>query len=213
MKKYLSKEFLFANREKILCVVIAAAFIVSGLVYNAAGKADDDEFASAAGAEQTEQAKEESESGVIIVDVSGAVNDPKVVELSKGDRVNDAIEAAGGLTANADISSLNRAAVVKDGDKIFVPEKGSGRSGSVTNVNGGSVSSDGSGGAIAGGKVNINTANKTELQTLTGVGPAIADKIIAYRESHGNFSRPEDIKNVSGIGDKTYEKMKDNITV
>lgn len=213
MKKYLTKEFLFANKEKILCVVIAMAFIVSGLVYNAAGKADDDEFASAAGQEQSEQTEKDPESDVIIVDVSGAVNDPKVVELSKGDRVNDAIEAAGGLTANADISSLNRAAVVKDGDKIFVPEKGSGRSGSVTNVNGGSGSSDVSSGAIAGGKVNINTANKTELQTLTGVGPAIADKIIAYRESHGSFKRPEDIKNVSGIGDKTYEKMKNNITV
>ncbi|MEE3362340.1 MAG: helix-hairpin-helix domain-containing protein [Anaerovoracaceae bacterium] len=210
MKKYLNREFFFANKEKIICVLIALALIVSGIVYNTAKKPDADEFTDSGGSEKVSQTKTDDERDIIIVDVSGAVNDPRVVELDKGDRVNDAIEAAGGLTADADISSLNRAAVLKDGDKIFVPEKGSGRSGSVTNANSGT----GSGGsAIADGRVNINMADKTELQTLPGVGPAIADRIIAYRESHGNFSRPEDIKNVSGIGDKTYEKMKNSITV
>lgn len=137
------------------------------------------------------------------VDIGGEVKSPKVVELDDGSRVQDAIDAAGGLTSEADITNLNRAALVNDGDKIYVPAVGdeSGASGSPS----GGVST-------TGGKVNINTADSEELQTITGVGPATAEKIISYRESNGRFKVIEDIKNVSGIGDKTFDKMKESIT-
>lgn len=137
------------------------------------------------------------------VDIGGEVKSPKVVELDDGSRVQDAIDAAGGLTSEADITNLNRAALVNDGDKIYVPAVGdeSGASGSTS----GGVST-------TGGKVNINTADSEELQTITGVGPATAEKIISYRESNGRFKVIEDIKNVSGIGDKTFDKMKESIT-
>ena len=137
------------------------------------------------------------------VDIGGEVKSPKVVELDDGSRVQDAIDAAGGLTSEADITNLNRAALVNDGDKIYVPAVGdeSGASGSTS----GGVST-------TGGKVNINTADSEELQTITGVGPATAEKIISYRESNGRFKVIEDIKNVSGIGDKTFDIMKESIT-
>jgi len=213
MKKYFSKEYLTANRDKILKAAVIAAVIITALVVFGLKNGDDTDIVpvqTAASALESDGADSEESSSVAVVDVSGCVVSPMVVELKTGSRINDAIEAAGGLTKDADISAINRAAKVKDGDKIFVPEKGSGASASVSNVSDGK--SSGGGGGIANGKVNINTADSAELQTLTGVGPAIAGRIIAYREQNGNFSKPEDIKNVSGIGDKTYEKMKNDIS-
>jgi competence protein ComEA helix-hairpin-helix repeat region len=213
MKKYFSKEYLTANRDKILKAAVIAAVIITALVVFGLKNGDDTDLVpvqTAASASESDGADSEESSSVAVVDVSGCVASPMVVELKTGSRINDAIEAAGGLTKDADISAINRAAKVKDGDKIFVPEKGSGASASVSNVSDGK--SSGGGGGIANGKVNINTADSAELQTLTGVGPAIAGRIIAYREQNGNFSKPEDIKNVSGIGDKTYEKMKNDIS-
>ncbi|MCI2061233.1 MAG: helix-hairpin-helix domain-containing protein [Eubacteriaceae bacterium] len=214
MKKYFNKEYLLANKDKILKAAVIAAVIITALVVFGMNNGDGEELVPAgtsAAVSGSDEADSEEDSSIAVVDVSGCVVSPMVVELKKGSRINDAIEAAGGLTKDADISAINRAAKVKDGDKIFVPEKGSGASASVSNVSDDKSSGSG-GGGIANGRVNINTADSAELQTLTGVGPAIAGRIIAYREQNGNFSKPEDIKNVSGIGDKTYEKMKDDIS-
>lgn len=157
--------------------------------------------------ENASVAEEMPVADIVVVDVGGAVKNPTVVTLNDGSRVEDAIEAAGGLTDDADLTDINRAAFVNDGDKIFVPSKG--LDGAISNV-----LPPGSGsGVSADGKVNINTADSQQLQTLTGVGPATADKIISYRESNGRFTAIEDIMKVSGIGDKTYEKLKDSIRV
>ena len=121
---------------------------------------------------------------IIIVDVAGAVNAPKVVELPAESRVADAIAAAGGLSENADTSQINQAAF----------------------LNYSSVAEDAS-------KIDINTATSEELQTLTGVGPATAEKIISYRSDVGYFSEIEELKNVDGIGEKTFNKLKDHIMV
>lgn len=142
----------------------------------------------------------------VIVDVGGAVKNPTVVELEDGSRVEDAIEAAGGLTDDANLTEINRAAFINDGDKIYIPGK-SDTPGTVM------VTPEGSGSVSSDGKVNINTSDSEQLQSLTGVGPATADKIIEYRESNGRFTSPQDITKVSGIGDKTYEKLKDSIRV
>ena len=109
------------------------------------------------------------------------------------------IEKAGGLKKNAEMDQINRAEIVTDGQKIVIPAKGE------------TIAA--SGGAAASGLININTADSTALQEIPGVGPATAEKIIAYRTENGRFASKEDIKNVSGIGEKTYEKMKDKITV
>lgn len=143
----------------------------------------------------------------IYVDIGGAVVNPKLAVLPEGSRVEDAILAAGGLSSDADMTSINRAAFLEDGEKIYIPSL----------VAAGDVTMEvaGAGGmpAAVNGKVNINTADSTQLQTLTGVGPATAQKIIDYRTANGRFASIEDIKKVSGIGDKTFEKFKDDITV
>lgn len=160
---------------------------------------------------QEAETVESSESAAIFVDVGGEVKKPTVVELSEGSRVADAIEAAGGVTENADLTEINRAAFVSDGEKIFVPaaaEEGmpaEGGSQDMSGVSGGSLYSD--------GKININTADSDKLQELNGVGPVTAEKIISYRNENGRFKSIEDIKNVSGIGEKTFEKFKDKIRV
>lgn len=157
--------------------------------------------------------------GTIFVDIGGAVKTPMLAELPDGSRVDDAIEAAGGLRKEADMTNVNRAEFLVDGQKVFIPSYALDEDGNIieSNAAGESVSSDGTSsatGAIdSSGKVNINTADSTQLQTLNGVGPATAQKIIDYRDSSGRFTAIEDLKNVSGIGDKTFEKLKDYICV
>ena len=159
--------------------------------------------------------------GIVYVDVGGAVKHPMLAELPAGSRVDDAIEAAGGLKKEADLSTVNRAQLLTDGEKIYIPAKGEDASEAGINAGG-----NGSGGeetppegnapaaaGISGGRININTADVTLLQQLTGVGPVTAQKIVDYRTQNGQFSSVEELMNISGIGEKTFEKMKDSVTV
>jgi competence protein ComEA len=145
----------------------------------------------------------------LCVYVSGAVARPDVYELSPDSIVKDAIEAAGGPTGEADLNRINLARRVHDEEQIYVPQKGE-ESPPVSPSSGSSLPSSSSQGD---GQVNINTATVEELDTLPGVGPSIAQRIIDYRTTNGPFQSIEDIKNVSGIGDATFEKLKDKITV
>ncbi len=144
----------------------------------------------------TEDREDEPE---IYIDISGRVKHPGVYSVPAGSRLFEVIEEAGGLLKDAEMDQVNRAEVVTDGQKIIIPAKGE-QTSPVT-------------GMTASGLININTADSITLQEIPGVGPATAEKIIAYRTENGRFAAKEDIKNVSGIGDKTYEKMKDKITV
>lgn len=138
----------------------------------------------------------------IQVHVGGEVVTPGLYKLEDGARINDAIQAAGGFTENANKDSLNLAKILEDGEQLVIPSK------SGTSAEGGGASS-----STNNGKVNINTADLATLQTLSGVGPATAQKIIDFRTANGKFKSIEDIKKVSGIGDKTFEKFKDQICV
>ncbi|MCI7302596.1 MAG: helix-hairpin-helix domain-containing protein [Clostridiales Family XIII bacterium] len=211
MKQYLNKEFLLSNKKLIIkaaaiAVMLAAAFFVFVL----GGNSSQEELAVSQSAQQAsasgEAGEEAEEPETIMVDVGGAVNTPQVVELKAESRVADAVSAAGGLKSNADTAGINQAAFLSDGEKVYIPEKGETVSGLVD-----LPSSDGGSGAKS--KVNINTATEVELQTLNGVGPATAKKIVDYRKSNGFFKKPEDLKNVNGIGDKTFEKLKEQIMV
>ncbi len=151
----------------------------------------------------------------IFVHVVGSVQAPGMVELEAGQRVSDAVQAAGGFTPEADQLSVNLARQVEDGEQVIV---GSIQD-SVSNSNSGQSSSPSSeqsgesGVSATSGKVNINTATVEQLTTLKGVGEATAQKIIDYRQQNGSFKTIEDLKNVSGIGDKRYAALKDSITV
>lgn len=147
----------------------------------------------------------------IFVHVTGAVVNPGMYELAEGSRVQDAVSAAGGLTEDAADESINLARELTDGEQIVVGSTAD-QSGEVANSSTSSGSSSGSTGVV-NGKVNINVADAEALMTLDGIGEATAAKIIAYRESNGSFSSIEEIKEVSGIGDKKYEAIKDSITV
>jgi competence protein ComEA len=132
---------------------------------------------------------------VLVVAVAGRVKHPGLVHLSPGARVADAIDAAGGALPDTDLSTLNLARRVIDGELITVgltaPPAG----------------------AVGGGPVNLNTATIDLLQTLPGVGPVLAQRIIDYRQQHGGFTAVEDLRKVTGIGDARYQELKVLVTV
>lgn len=178
---------------------------------------------------QTNETEKETEE-TIVVHISGAVNIEGIVELEAGSRIANAIEKAGGVKENADMTDINLAYPLEDGMKIHIPTKEETEA-NKNNENmidesyiissSGGVSSKEDTNSIQGSsksttsnaKVNINTATQEELDTLPGIGPSIASKIIDYREQNGKFNSIEEIKEVSGIGDAKYEKIKDSITI
>lgn len=145
--------------------------------------------------------EEEPEGSRMTVHVAGAVVHPGVVLLDRGARVLDALQQAGGPLPEADLDSLNLAQVVQDGQKIIVPRKGE--------VLPGAADSTGSG----KGRVSINTAEQSELERLPGIGPTLAERIIAYRDRNGGFKSVEELKRVSGIGQKKFEEIRDLVEI
>lgn len=156
--------------------------------------------------------KRASAASEVYVDVDGAVVTPGVYRLREGARVAQAIDAAGGLTPEADVAGLNRASKVTDGQKIHVPTVGEQQASiAEAGVDGGTSASSGVSGAT--GLVNINTASAAELQTLSGIGPSMAQSIIDERTKNGAFASVDDLMRVSGIGEKKLAKIKDCICV
>lgn len=159
--------------------------------------------------EQSADQEAPAASSVAYVDISGEVNKPGVYKVTTETRLFEVIDMAGGLTENADPDSLNRAEKVTDGQKIIVLsyDESSEIGKSSSSVPDYGLTSD------EGDKVNINTADSSELQTIPGIGPAKAQSIIDYREQNGYFTTTEDIMDVTGIGQKTYASIKDYIVV
>lgn len=148
----------------------------------------------------------------VYVDVDGAVASPGVYRLKVGSRVSQAIDAAGGLTPEADVTGLNRASKVTDGQKIYVPTVGEQQASlAAGGAEGGAATVSGAG--TSSGLVNINTASAAELQTLSGIGPSMAQSIIDERTQNGAFASVDDLMRVSGIGEKKLAKIKDCICV
>ena len=139
---------------------------------------------------------------MLIVDVSGEVLKPGVYELVPNSRVNDAIKAAGGPSKSADLSSINLARVIKDGEQIYVDRK------SAPNTVRRNSSSSSSNGLI-----NINRANAKELEKLPGIGPVLASRIIEYRKANGAFGSIDELKKIPGIGGSKLEKFREKIRV
>ncbi len=186
---------MFEKREKFLLVifVIILVGILFSMVSNLSGgnnvNLDKNEF--------------------IIVHITGEVKNPGVYKLEDGARVIDAINLAGGPLPTADLDKVNLADFLRDGSKIYIPPKLENSGNGIRSQAGSSITKIN---ASESDKVNINTASKEELESLPGIGPTLAQRIIEYREENGPFSSAEDLLNVKGIGEKKLEKIKDQIT-
>lgn len=222
----------FNKKQKIVLVILAIAVIL-GICYYVYAK--DGDFSSMEELQVEESLQENSEEAKetnkeneenIVVHISGAVEQEGIVKLKVNSRVADAIEKAGGLKDDAYTNDINLAYVLEDGMKIYIPnkqeteekqtitkesgvieentEQETTQKTSQTTVNKTNSNTK---------KVNINTALQTELETLPGIGPSIATKIITYRKENGGFKTIEDIKEVSGIGESKFNNIKDLITV
>ena len=156
-------------------------------------------------AEEENIIKEEAKK-VIVVHIIGEINKPGIVELEERARVIDAIKKAGGTTEKADLAQINLAYILKDGQKIYIPNTED--NDKKIEYNTANIENN-----IKEEKININTADEDELQRLPGVGASTAAKIIKYREENGSFRRIEDIQNVKGIGETKYNDLKEQIEV
>ena len=161
--------------------------------------------------------------GGIFVHIDGYINNPGVYEIKENDRIKTLIDKAGGFKEGYSIKNINLAAKLSDGDKIYIPsvseEKVSENNNNNININssgkGQNVKNDRNNVSVMknNSKININTANISELKQITGIGESTANKIIDYRENVGKFKKIEDIKEVKGIGDAKYESLKNKITI
>lgn len=140
------------------------------------------------------------------VHIKGAVANPGLYPVTGTTRWQAVVEAAGGLTADADVTAINLAKIAVDQESLYIPVQGEA---APATTGAGAASPAASSTAL----VNLNTASEAELQTLSGIGPAKAADIIAYRETSGGFKSVEDLMNVSGIGEKTYERLAPLVTV
>ena len=156
-------------------------------------------------------------SGSVVVHVTGAVSSPGVVTLPPGSRVTDAINAVGGASADADTEQLNLARVLSDGEQIRVPRIGevlpdpAPQPGGAATPSVGTAPGKTNGGAS--GTININTASATDLEKLPGIGPALAQRIVEYRDSHGPFASVDALTDVPGIGKAKLEGLREQATV
>lgn len=161
--------------------------------------------------------------GGIFVHIDGYINNPGVYEIKENDRIKTLIDKAGGFKEGYSIKNINLAAKLSDGDKIYIPsvleEKNSENNNNINTNSSGkgqNVKTDRNNVSVIknnNSKININTANMSELKQITGIGESTANKIIDYRENVGKFKKIEDIKEVKGIGDAKYESLKNKITI
>jgi len=202
--------------KKMICTIIITIFLLSALVYNILyinnkkNEIIDEIEIEMEGQEIIEEVK------TIFVDIGGEVINPGLYELVENSRINDAINMAGGVTDKADLTDVNLAYILSDAMKIIIPKKETKKVVSKTTVVPKIVTTEinmTENQQQISNMININTATKEQLKTLTGIGEATAKKIIDYRNEKGNFSKIEDVKNVSGIGESKYEKIKGMIVV
>ena len=225
------------KKKKIIIVVVILILFIAYLIYENINKSSSEiDFNTLLDGAENEEAQDKSENIVendqsktnetanieetIVVHITGEVKKEGVIYLKKGARIVDAIKQAGGETKEADLSQVNLAYELQDGQKIYIPNKNEkisqyiiGINGETMNDSSASTGSESTSYNKEGTKVNINTANQSELDSLPGIGPALAQRIIDFREENGNFNSIEDIQNVKGIGDSKYENIKDKIVV
>lgn len=193
-------------KKYALWIIIGAVVLLSLFLFNRENNQDEqasDEMEAILSSNEAEgdNADIEEESG-LVVDIKGEVQEPGIYEMNGESRIYNAIEEAGGFTSEADETQVNLAQRLQDEMIVLVPKQGEDLS-EVANVD--SVSNE--------GMVKINYATQEEIETLNGIGPSKAEAIIQYREENGMFKQPEDLLEISGIGDKTLENLREQIVI
>lgn len=187
------------TRTRAAVAVLAMVALCAGCLVAFRGRSPEAVKVIESGAGSSRAAERE-----LTVHVAGAVGNPGLYRVGEGSRVADALQKAGGPAADALLDNLNLAAKLKDGEKIMVPRSVPGDGG----VAGGAPANSG-----PGGPVNINTAGRSELEELPGVGPSLADRIIRHREKNGQFSSVDELDEVEGIGPRKLEALRDLVTI
>ena len=220
-----AKTFIKRNNKYVQIAVTIIAIIAALLFFVMNGekspKVDNDKAPSISSLKESQSKKpkisskdksqnklgKDSEAGeILIVDISGEINKPGVYKIRPGTRIYELIEQAGGLSENANTDVINRASMVSDGQKIVIPSKITGGQGSQATDNT-DISSN------VSGLVNINQADQNQLESIAGIGPSMAKRIIEYRSSNGYFGSIDELMNVKGIGTKKFDKIKAYVTI
>ncbi|MCQ1530317.1 helix-hairpin-helix domain-containing protein [Lutispora saccharofermentans] len=200
-----------SRKEKLLfSIIIVLCFALSGTIYINSQKPSEILLQDGEH-EKTENDGEENdipqEASKIGVHIAGQVKQPGFIWVKEGTRLGEALSYVGGALAEADLDAVNLSKKLMDEEKVYIPKIGETIQGTA------SESSSSQAGSLNDGKININIAGASELDSLPGIGEAYAKRIIEYREANGPFKSIEDIKNVTGIGEKRYEAIKDLIMV
>ncbi|HEM5206823.1 TPA: helix-hairpin-helix domain-containing protein [Streptococcus suis] len=211
-------EMLKEYKWQIALPAVAGLLMAMFLIFSQSAKSDQTGLTDFPQLEQTSSSSElveetsaeaSEEPSQLVVDVKGAVAKPGLYTLEADARVNDAVEAAGGLTSQADPKSINLAQKLSDEAVVYVASKDENISVVTSTTASSAMSQDEKNTSL----VNLNTATETDLQTISGIGAKRAADIIAYREANGGFKSVDDLNNVSGIGDKTMESIRPYVTV
>ena len=206
----------FNKKQKIIAIILITIIGIGIYCYtDAIENTNEEEIENVLEVAQTNTTKETEEKN-IFVHIAGCVQKEGMLELSSNSRIADAIEKAGGLTQEADLSDINLAYLLEDGMKIYIPNQNERQENNEKTEDTAKTENTPSmqiqDTNTKQDVININTATQEELDTLPGIGPATAAKIIAYRKEKGKFNNKEEIKEVSGIGEAKYEKMKEYIS-
>ncbi|HEM6087528.1 TPA: helix-hairpin-helix domain-containing protein [Streptococcus suis] len=211
-------EMLKEYKWQIALPAVAGLLMATFLIFSQPAKSDQTGLTDLPQTEQTSNSSESveetstevsEEPSQLVVDVKGAVAKPGLYTLEADARVNDAVDAAGGLTSQADPKSINLAQKLSDEAVVYVASKDENISVVASTTASSAMSQEEKNTSL----VNLNTATEADLQTISGIGAKRATDIIAYREANGGFKSVDDLNNVSGIGDKTMESIRPYVTV
>ena len=203
----LNKMYLKRKINILILLIIIVIIVVSVVITNR--RSCDVEFDNFLVENQISIDDNKDDNNKIKVHIDGCVNKPGIIEIDEGSRIADAIDLVGGLTSDASTKNINLAYELQDGEKIYIPSKEESHNNEETIQ----VVSMGNTQSSSNGKININTASIDELQTISGIGKSTAQKIIDYRNENGKFKKIEELKEITGIGDRKYDIIKEQVTV
>ena len=211
---------MIKNIKSKIIFILGIILIIVGIIYHnqtSQNEFEEIEFQNIVINENETQEQDienvvEIEKNYIKIHIAGEVKNTGILELEEGARISDAIEKAGGTTEMANLDKVNLAYCLEDGQKLYIPNKNQKDIEYITIENGENIIEE-TKTSSTGKKINLNKADEDNLQEIPGIGPSMAQKIILYRNENGDFKSIEDLKNVSGIGDKKFDSMKEYICV